>query len=88
MKAVKNLADFSRYILSEERHKGEKIIEINDYKKNVDSQLDLIEKYQNQKKDKRGKRPRALSLIIAMAPNKKLEQITEEYKTILREFYN
>jgi len=87
MKAVKNLADFSRYILSQERHKGEKIIEINDYKKNVDSQLDLIEKYQNQKKDKRGKRPRALSLIIAMAPDKNLEQITEEYKSILREFY-
>ncbi len=87
MKAVKNLADFSRYILNEERHKSEKIIEINDYLKNVDNQLEIIEEYQEAKRDKRGKRPRALSLIIAMAPNKKLEEITEEYKNILNWFY-
>lgn len=87
MKAVKNLADFSRYILNEERHKKEKIIEINDYLKNVDNQLEIIEEYQEAKKDKRGKRPRALSLIIAMKPNQSLEQITEEYKFILKGFY-
>lgn len=87
MKAVKNLADFSRYILNEERHKNEKIIEINDYIKNVDNQLEIIAEYQDAKKDKRGKRPRALSLIIAMKPNQSLEQITEEYKSILRGFY-
>jgi len=87
MKAVKNLADFSRYILNEERHKNEKIIEINDYIKNVDNQLEIIEKYQEAKRDKRGKRPRALSLIIAMKPNQSLEQITEEYKNILKGFY-
>ena len=87
MKAVKNLEDFSRYILSKKRHKNEKIIEINDYLKNVDNQLKLIQEYQEQKVDKRGKRPRALSLIIAMAPSKSLEEITEEYKNILRGFY-
>lgn len=87
MKAVRNLADFSRYILSEKRHQNEKIIEINNYLKNVNNQLEIIEEYQEAKADKRGKRPRALSLIIAMKPNQSLEQITEEYKNILKGFY-
>ena len=74
-------------MLSQEQHKKERIIEINDYKKNVNNQLELIEMYQQQKKDKRGKRPRALSLIIAMRENRTLEEITAEYKNILQGFY-
>jgi hypothetical protein len=87
MKAVKNLIDFSRYVLDVKRHKREKIIEINDYKKNIDNQLELIEEYQQQKRDKRGKRPRPISLIIAMKENQTLEQVTGEYKNILKGFY-
>lgn len=88
IKAVKNLIDFSRYVLDQKRHRKEKIVEVNDYKQNLDKQLELIEEYQQQKKDKRGRRPRQLSLIVAMKENQTIEQVTMEYKNILKGFYD
>ena len=87
LKAVKNLLDFSKYVLSQDRHPNEKIIEINSYIKNVNNQLRLIEDYQQQKKDKRGKRPRAISLILAFPNNKSIDEIAKEHKRILTDFY-
>ena len=39
---VNNLLNFSKYVLSQDRHPKEKIIEINSYLNNVDYQLQLI----------------------------------------------
>lgn len=87
LKAVSNLLDFSKYVLSQDRHPQEKIIEINSYVDNVNNQLRLIEDYQQQKTDKRGKRPRAISLILAFPNNKSIDEIAKEHKSILTDFY-
>lgn len=87
IKAVKNLVDFSRYVLDRRRHPREKIIEVNDYKENLDNQQNIIESYQAQKKDRRGKRPRLLSLIIAFKPNTSLDELVQEQRSVLSDFF-
>lgn len=87
IKAVKSLVDFSRYVLDRRRHPREKIIEVNNFKSNLDRQQNLIERYQAQKRDRRGRRPRLLSLIIAFKPDTTLEELAQEQKKILGDFF-
>jgi len=87
IKAVRNLVDFSRYVLDKRRHRGETIIEINNYLRSVDRQLQLIDDYQRSKKDRRGRRPKLLSLILAFKQGVELNELVEEQKRILTGFF-
>jgi predicted Zn-dependent protease len=84
---LNNLFDWTRYVFNQERHKSEKIIEINSYEENLKTQLEHIEDYQSAKKDRRGKRPRLLTLILSYPDNTTIDELIGEHKRVLSEFY-
>lgn len=87
VKGVKSIVNYSAYLLNQSKHKSEQIIQLNSYKDNINNMEALIEEYQQQKKDKRGKRPKALSVMINFDKNSTIEETVEAQKRVLSEFY-
>jgi len=84
LKAINTIEKYCYYILSEESHKGQQIIELNDFQTNYDNMNKDIDNY---RQGKRGRRPKPLSVVLSYPPNTTIDDLVSQHKKIWRAFF-
>lgn len=84
LKSINTLENYCAYILDESKHKGQEIIELNDFEDNVVKMDDDIETY---KQGKRGRRPKPLSVVLSYPPKTSIDTLLAEHKKLWTDFF-
>ena len=84
IKSIKNLNNYISYIVDEERHIGQEIIELNSFDENIELMNSDIDDY---KQNKRGRRPKPLSIMLSYPPKTDLDDLLKNHKEIWSDFF-
>ncbi len=84
VKSIRSIENFCAYLISKSKHKGQEIITINNFQKNIDKVFSDIAVY---KQGRRGHKPKPLSYLLSYPKGTSREEIISRFKETLKEFY-
>lgn len=84
LKAIKTMGNYCNYVLDKSRHKDQDIIELNNFDDNLKSMNTAINDY---KQNKRGRRPKPLSVVLSYPKGTSVDDLVIKHKKIWMDFF-
>lgn len=84
LKAIKTMDNYCSYVLDKSRHKDQDIIELNNFDDNLKSMNTAIDDY---KQNKRGRRPKPLSVVLSYPKGTSVDDLVIKHKKIWMDFF-
>ncbi len=85
IKSLTNIKNYCAYMISGSKHKGQEIIEVNNFQANVNAMFNDMETY---KQGRRGHKPKPLSYMLSYPIGTSTEELLNRYQNTMTDFYH